>query len=151
MYVDNVESERAELQSAYDQATQQLSLKALRLKRSQLGDRELSFLQNFIPQNLHSGYFVYNLGQMANQNRLSLRTLQYTVVNSDLASGNSEKKLMVEFTMDGSYGDFMNWLRQVETSDVLIDVESVRGAKISNNSDVITFYVKLYAYGMDIN
>lgn len=152
-YVDNVKVERDKLADAYTQATQQLSLKGLRLKRQQLGEREISFLQNFIPQSLHTGYFVYNLGQLANLNRLGIRSLQYTVLgqNDQLNNPGGERKLMVEMTVDGNYDDFMTWLKKVETSDVLIDFESIRGNKNSNTSNVISFYVKLYAYGNTID
>jgi flagellar biosynthesis chaperone FliJ len=82
--VDTSNVQLTNLQTAYDQATQQLSLKALRLKKQQLDENQASFLQNFIPTELHSGQFVYNLGQLANQNRLTLKGLQYTVLDDTL-------------------------------------------------------------------
>lgn len=149
--VDNVSQELNDLENAYNTATKQLSLKTLRLKKQQLSDQDLALLQNFIPENLHSGTFVYNLGQLANQNRLTLKDIQYTVLDDTATNPNGEKKLMVQFTMDGGYNDFTNWLQTVEKSNVLIDVVSVRGVKTANNSDVITFYVKMYTYGINID
>lgn len=151
MAIDTTSDELAKLQTAYDQATRQLSLKALRLKRSALDEDQLNFLRSFIPPNLHSGQFVYNLGQLANQNRLTLKGLQYTVIDDTLNNPQGEKKLLVEFTMDGRYEDFVSWLGAIERSNVLIDIESFRGAKTSNTSDIITLYVKMYAYGLSID
>lgn len=151
--VDTVYVQKQDLETAYNQATQQQSLKVLRNKKQQLGDTEQRFLSRFIPQNLHSGRFVYNLGQLANQNRLLLKSIQYTVVDSTNSNNkDGERKLMVELTMNGRYGDFIAWLKQIETSDVLIDVDSFRGQKDSNNNgEAITFYVRLYAYGNKID
>jgi Tfp pilus assembly protein PilO len=150
--VDTVYAQKLDLETAYNQATQQQSLKVLRSKRSQLGNSEQSFLNRFIPQNLHSGRFVYNLGQLANQNRLMLKSIQYTVMDSSTSIKDGEKKLMVELTMNGRYPDFINWLKSIETSDVLIDVDSFRGQKDNNNNgEVILFYVRLYAYGNKID
>lgn len=150
-YVDSVSTELTNLENAYAQATEQLSLKTLRLKKQALGEQDLALLQNFIPQNLHSGQFVYNLGQLANQNRLILKGLQYTVIDETVTNPNGERKLQVEFTMDGRYEDFLSWLQRVERSNVLVDVESIRGVKTSNNSDIVSFNVKMYAYGININ
>jgi Tfp pilus assembly protein PilO len=154
--VDNAADQLSKLESAYAQATQQLSLKALRLKKQQLDENQLSFLQNFIPVRLHSGQFVYNLAQLANQNHLTLKGLQYTVLDDSLNNAQAkdqqkEKRLLVEFTMDGKYEDFAAWFRSVERSNVLIDIDSFRGTKNSNNSDIITFNVKSYTYGISID
>lgn len=149
--VDNVSAQLTGLQSAYENATQQLSLKTLQNKKMLLNEQQISLLENFIPQQLHSGSFVYNLGQLANQNRLTVKGLQYTVMDDTLQNPNGEKKLQVEFTMDGSYEDFTKWLGIIEKSNVLIDVNSVRAVKSSNSSSVITFYVKMFAYGINID
>jgi Tfp pilus assembly protein PilO len=71
--VDTVTVELDKLQSAYERASQQVALKNLRLKKQRLGTQELSILENFVPQDLRSGYFVYNLAQLANQNGLILK------------------------------------------------------------------------------
>ncbi len=149
--VDNVSEELVTLQSAYEHATQQLSLKTLRMKKQQLSEQDSALLINFIPQNLHSGQFVYNLGQIANLNRMNLKGLQYAVIDDTLNNPTGEKKLMVEFTMEGRYEDFANWIYTLENSNVLIDVESIRGAKAANTGETITFYVKLFAYGINID
>jgi Tfp pilus assembly protein PilO len=149
--VDNVSEELVKLQTAFEQASQQLSLKTLRMKRQQLSEQDSALLTNFIPQNLHSGQFVYNIGQIANLNRMNLKGLQYAVIDDTLNNPTGEKKLMVEFTMEGRYEDFANWVRTLENSNVLIDVESIRGAKTANSGETITFYAKLFAYGINID
>ncbi len=150
--VDPVVDQTTNLETAYAQATQQLSLKTLRAKKQQLGEEEINFLRNFVPNKLHSGQFVYNLGQLANQKRLTVKGIQYTVLNDTAVSATpSEKRLLVELTLDGKYEDFNEWLKTIERSDVLIDIESFRGSKVSNNSDIITFQVKMYSYGTNID
>lgn len=152
--VDEISQELDRLSAAYTQADQQLSLKTLRAKRQQLSEQDLQLLQNFVPQNLHAGHFVYNLGQMANQNRLVLKGLQFSVINPALGTPNAakvDKKLQVNFTMEGRYEDFVSWLTKIENSNVLIDVESIRGFKSSNTGDTINFNVILYAYGLNVN
>lgn len=150
--VDNISTEEKKLQAAYEQATQQLSLKALRLKKQQLTTENMQVIENFIPAKLHSGQFVYNISQLANQNGLTVKGLQYTVLDDTLTNPKGgEKKLQVEINMDGRYEAFSEWIRNVERSNVLIDVISVRGAKTSNTGDTISFTVKLYAYGLNID
>lgn len=149
--VDNVSEQLVKLESAYTQATEQVQLKALQTKKQILMEREINFLQNFIPQNLHSGRFVYNLGQMANQNRMTIKNLQYSIVDDSSTNPSGEKKLVVEFTLDGRYEDFTNWLGKVERSEVLMDIQNLRASKSGNNSEVISFYVKLHAYGLKID
>ena len=149
--IDNVSVQLSNLQNAYETATKQLSLKTLRLKKQQLSEQDLALLQNFIPQSLHSGTFVYNLGQLANQNRLTLKSLQYTVIDDALTMPKGEKKLVVEFTMSGRYEDFTAWMQSLEKSNALIDIVSVRGTKNSNASEIITFNVKMYTYGIRID
>jgi hypothetical protein len=53
--------------------------------------------------------------------------------------------------MEGRYESFTNWLQQIERSNVLVDMESIRGAKNNNSGDVITFTVKMYTYGINID
>ncbi len=149
--VDTAASRLSDLQMAYDQATKQLSLKALRLKKQQLQEEQLVFLRNFIPAKLHSGQFVYNLSQQANKNNLVIKGLQYTVLDDSLNNPDGERKLLVEFTLEGRYEDFAMWLKNIERSNVLVDVDSIRAAKNTNNSDIISFYVKLYTYGVSID
>jgi Tfp pilus assembly protein PilO len=150
--VDPVVEQSAGLKTALEQATQQLSLKTLRAKKQQLSDGEISFLKNFVPENLHSGLFVYNLGQIANQKKLSVKGIQYSIIE-DLSNDNKvkDKKLLVDLTLSGRYEDFELWLSTIEKSDVLIEVESFHGSKESNSSEIITFLVKLYAYGINID
>ncbi len=150
--VDNVSVELGKLQAAYDQATQQLSLKTLRLKKQGLTEQNLGIVNNFVPEKLHSGTFTYNVAQLANQSGLTLKGLQYTVLDDTLTNAASgEKKLLVEFSMDGRYEDFSSWIQKIERSNVLIDVESIRGAKAGNSGTTINFNVKLYAYGINID
>lgn len=149
--VDNVTEELGKLVIAHKNAEEQLSLKELRLKKKQLGTQETAILDNFIPEDLHSGYFVYNLGQIANQNRLNLKSIQYTVQDDSSSNTKGEQRLMVEYIMEGKYDDFNNWLRVIENSSTLIDVESFKATKNPNSVDTLTFYVKLFAYGINID
>ena len=63
----------------------------------------------------------------------------------------SEKKMLMEFTIEGRYEDFNSWLSKIEKSNVLIDVDSVRGVKNSPSSDTITFNIKMYTYALQID
>lgn len=149
--VDNIAVEDQKLQSAYQQASQLTTLKTLRLKKQTLTTENLQVMKNFVPQTLHSGAFVYNISQLANQNGLTLKGLQYTVIDDTATNPTGEKKLQVEFNVDGRYESFSSWLQALEKSNVLIDVENIRGTKTSNTGDTISFTVKMYAYGLDID
>jgi hypothetical protein len=149
-YVDPVSAQLDQISTAFNQASSKTALDRLKIKKDSLSEQELNLLQNFIPNNLHSGTFVYNLAQLANQNRLTLKGLQYTIIE-DTVRPDSEKKLAVEFSLDGRYEDFYAWLQNIDRSNILIDVDSFRGVKNSNNSDIITFNIKMYTYGININ
>jgi Tfp pilus assembly protein PilO len=146
--IDTISEELLNLQTAYTNAQNQLSLQALKSKKDSLSIQEANILENFVPKKLHSGKFVYDLAQFANQNRLKIKSIQYSV-NED-GSNNKTKRLQVEFTFEGRYEDFSAWLNSIEKANVLIDVDNIRGAKIPN-SEIITFNVKLYAYGIQID
>lgn len=151
--VDNVLEEHENLQTAFNQAKDQLSLTKLKEKKSALNLQEVNILENFVPARLKSGTFVYNLAQFANQNRLTLKGMQYTVVK-DLdndASKDKLKKLMIEFTMDGRYEDFISWIQVVENANTLVTVESIRGIRNSTLSDIITFNVRMSVFAQEVD
>lgn len=153
-YVDPVVTEYENLSTAYVRAEDQLSLEALKTKKNQLTLQEVNIMENFVPVRLKSGTFVYNLAQFANQNKLILKSIQYSVVDEgkEIAGiKTKDKRLVVEFTLDGRYEDFTKWMSTIENSNTLISVESVRGVKNSVNSDIITFNVKLVTYALDID
>jgi Tfp pilus assembly protein PilO len=138
------------LEDGYDRASKQLTLDTLRQKRSKISSKQMQLLQTYIPTELHSGKLVYNLVGTALQNRLVMKNIQYSIVDLDKTKEGMTKKLSIEFQIDGDYNDFMNWLSLIETSDVLIDTESVRGAKINNVTSRITWTIKMSAYGLNI-
>lgn len=150
--VDTASEQAANMANAYEQANKPLALEALRKKRQTLGINEADLLKNFIPQHVNSGRFAYNIGQMANQNRLTIKNIQYYIVeNSQNESQTKEKKLAVEMNLDGRYEDFANWVRQLERSNMLIDIDHVGASKVSNTSDIISFTIKVFAYGIKID
>lgn len=152
--VDNIVMEYENLSTAFTRAEDQLSLEALKTKKNQLTLQELNIMENFVPVRLKSGTFVYNLAQYANQNRLIIKSIQYSVADEGKESGaikTKDKRLIMEFTMDGRYEDFTKWMSTIENANTLISVVSVRGVKNSVASDIITFNVKLVAYALDID
>ena len=152
--VDNIVMEHADLQTAFTRAQDQLSLTALKDKKNQLTLNEVNIMENFVPAKLKSGTFVYNLAQFANQNRLIIKSIQYTVVDEGKEAGavkTKDKRLIVEFTLDGRYEDFTKWMSTIENANTLISVQSVRGVKNNINSDIITFNVKLLVYALDVD
>ena len=153
-YVDPVVLEYENLSTAFARAEDQLSLGSLKTKKNQLSLREVNIMENFVPVKLKSGTFVYNLAQFANQNRLSLKSIQYSVIDEGKESGGikvKDKRLVIEFTLDGRYEDFARWMSTVENATTLITVENIRGVKNSVASDIITFNVKLVTYALDID
>ncbi len=147
--VDNVSCQLSSLETAYAQATQQLTLKSLRLKKNQLQDSDITFLQKFFPEKLHASLFVYNLTQFAVQNRMNITGIQYTVIDDQINKQN--KKLLIELTLQARYEDFQSWLNKIERSDTLIDVDSITASKRNVNDEAITFNIKMYAYGVKID
>jgi Tfp pilus assembly protein PilO len=153
-YVDPIVTEYESLSVALTRAEDQLSLEALKTKKNQLTLQEVNIMENFVPVKLKSGTFVYNLAQYANQNRLILKSIQYSVVDEgreDGAQKTKDKRLVIEFTLDGRYEDFTKWMGTIENANTLISVESVRGVKNNVASDIITFNVKLLTYALDID
>lgn len=153
-YVDPVVSEYENLRVAFTRAEDQLSLDSFKTKKNQLTLQEVNIMENFVPIKLKSGTFVYNLAQFANQNRLILKSIQYSVVDEGKEVAGiktKDKRLVAEFTLDGRYEDFTNWMSTIENANTLISVESIRGVKNSVSSDIITFNVKLITYALDID
>lgn len=147
--VDNVSLELENLSLAYEKAKDQLSLNNLKSKKDALTLNQLSVLQNYIPTKMHSGKFVYDLAQLANQSRMRIKTIQYTV--SEDPADKTAKRMQVDFTLEGRYEDFTIWLSQIEKATTLVDVDSIRAVKSLPTSDVITFNVKLYSYALQID
>lgn len=153
-YVDPVVSEYENLSTALARAEDQLSLESFKTKKNQLTLQELNIMENFVPVKLKSGTFVYNLAQYANQNRLILKSIQYSVVDEGREVGavkTKDKRLVIEFTLDGRYEDFSKWMSTIENANTLISVESVRGVRNNAASDIITFNVRLVTYALDID
>jgi Tfp pilus assembly protein PilO len=146
-----MQDELTNLQDGYDRAAKQLTIEGLRQKKNKISGRQQELLKTYIPEELHSGKLVYNLAGTALQNRLVMKNIQYSVVDMDKSKGEEfNKKLNIEFQIEGNYLDFINWMSLIEKADVLIDTESVRGNKINNVSDRITWTVKMSAYGLSI-
>jgi len=147
-HVDEVVNQYDSLQIAFVRAQDQLSLTKLKEKRDALTLQETNVLENFVPAKLKSGTFVYNLAQFANQNRLTLKTIQYSVVKEEKEK---EKRLIIDFTVDGRYEDFTRWLSTIENANTLIEVESIRGTKTGNVNDIITFNVKMIVSALSVD
>ncbi len=139
------------LQDGYDKASKQLTIEGLRQKKNKISGRQQELLKTYIPNELHSGKLVYNLAGTALQNRLLMKNIQYSIVDLDKdKSGGLDKKLSIEFQIEGNYIDFINWLSLIESADILIDTESVKGNKLNNISDRVSWSVKMSAYGLNI-
>lgn len=142
-----LETELESLQGAKERYSK-INLDALKRKVVALDSFQSKILESYIPKSLRSGRLVYTLAQLAQQNRLNIRGIQYSVVDMQNSGG---KKLVIEFQLEGFYENFVAWIRGVELSDVLINVEDIKAAKINNISDVIGFTVKMSAYGINID
>jgi hypothetical protein len=57
----------------------------------------------------------------------------------------------MEFQVEGFYENIISWIKAVEISDTLVDVESLKAGKVNNTSDVVSFTVKMSAYGVRID
>jgi hypothetical protein len=139
------------LQDGYEKASKQLTIEGLRQKKNKISGRQQELLKSYIPEELHSGKLVYNLAGTALQNRLLMKNIQYSVVDLDKDKNQGlDKKLNIEFQIEGNYLDFINWLSLVEKADVLIDTESVKGNKLNNVSERVSWTIKMSAYGLNI-
>jgi Tfp pilus assembly protein PilO len=146
-----LQDELVNLQDGYDKASKQLTIEALRQKKNKISGRQQELLKTYIPDELHSGKLVYNIAGAALQNRLTIKNIQYSIVDLDKEKGGGlDKKLNIEFQIEGNYLDFINWLSLIEKADVLIDTDSVRGNKLNNTSDRVTWTIKMSAYGLTI-
>jgi hypothetical protein len=93
---------------------------------------------------------VYRISQTALQNRLSIKNIQYSIIDLDFKKDGVEKKLLVELQLEGTYDSLVNWLTLVERSNTLIDIDSVKASKVSNTSENLAFLVKMSLYGITI-
>lgn len=142
-----LQTELTSLQEAKERY-KQIDIPAIKRKITSLDSTQAKVLETYIPKELRSGRLVYTIAQLAQQNRLSIKGIQYSVVDVPNQSG---KKLVMEFQIEGFYENFVAWVRAVELSDVLVDVEDIKAAKINNTSDVVSFTTKLSAYGITID
>lgn len=142
-----LDAELSSLQEARDRYTQ-LDLSALKRKVASLDALQARMLDSYVPRQLHSGRLVYTIAQLAQQNRLNIKGIQYSVVD---VQGQVGKKLAMEFQVEGFYENMVAWVHGVELSDVLVDIEDVKAAKISNMNDIISLTVKMSAYGIQID
>lgn len=150
--VDDVINEHNNLQTAFERAQDQLSLNSLKDKKSSLTLSEVNILENFIPNKLNSGTFVYNLAQFANQNRLVFKSIQYSIFNDGTAASEEQlKRLTVEFTLTGRYEDFVTWVKAIENANTLVTIQSIRGVRESPNSDIIAFNVRFVVHAHNID
>jgi hypothetical protein len=147
--VDPLKTELSSLQDARDKYKDQINIDDLQRKVTSLNEVQKKVLDSYIPKELRSGRLVYNIAQLAQQNRLNIKGVQYSVVDSQASQ--LGKRLVMEFQVEGFYENIVSWVRTVELSDVLVDVESIKGSKINNTSDIIGFTVKMSAYGVRID
>lgn len=142
-----LQTELTSLQDAKDRYSQ-INLDDLKRRVTTLSSVQSGVLNTYIPKSLRSGRIVYTLAQLAQQNRLNIKGIQYSVVDVPNQAG---KKLVIEFQLEGFYENFVAWIRGVELSDVLVDVEDIKAAKVNNLSDIVAFTVKMSAYGISID
>lgn len=142
--------EYTNLRDAFDRFSTKISLDNLRKQKQNLSELENRILGTFIPENLHSGKFVYNISQTVIQNRLTIRNVQFSILETNSPKEGSTKKLSVELQFEGQYENFVSWIGLLEKADILVDIESIKMVRISNNSDTLMFTVKLSAYGINI-
>jgi hypothetical protein len=57
----------------------------------------------------------------------------------------------MEFQVEGFYENVIAWIKAVELSDTLVDVEGLKAGKVNNITDIVSFTVKMSAYGVRID
>jgi hypothetical protein len=144
-----LQDELSSIEDARDRYKTQINISALEAKVTNLSADQKRVLESYIPRELRSGRLVYTIAQLAQQNRLNLKGIQYSVVNS--ADNETGQKLTMEFQVEGFYENIIAWIKAVEISDTLVDVESLKAGKVNNTSDVVSFTVKMSAYGVRID
>jgi hypothetical protein len=144
-----LQDELSSIEDARDRYQTQINIPALEAKITNLSTDQKRVLESYIPRELRSGRLVYTIAQLAQQNRLDLKGVQYSVVDSN----NKEvgQKLTMEFQVEGFYENVVAWIKAVELSDTLVDVESLKAGKVNNVSDIVAFTVKMSAYGVRID
>jgi Tfp pilus assembly protein PilO len=148
--VDPISIELTQLKEGKSRYENQLNLKNLQSKLAKLSPEENSILETYVPKELHSGKMVYTLSQTASQNRLNLKNIQYSIIDNVNDKAKTSKKLSVEFQVDGFYENIVAWISQLEKSDILIDIESIKMSKSNNTNDILTVSVKMSVYGISI-
>lgn len=148
--VDPVVNEFEKVKAGFEKSEQLLTLNNLRQKKQSLSVQETAILENYIPTHLHSGDLIYRLGNVAVQNRLSVKGIQFSKLEDSTSNQDLDKKLLIDMTLEGKYEDFYLWLSTIEKSNRLVDVVSIRANK-NGVGEIISFSVKMYAYGIQID
>lgn len=144
-----LQDELSSVKDARDRYKTQINIPELESKITNLSADQKRVLESYIPRELRSGRLVYTIAQLAQQNRLDLKGIQYSIVNDN--TNEVGKKLSMEFQVEGFYENVIAWIKAVELSDTLVDVESLKAGKVNNVTDIVSFTVKMSAYGVRID
>lgn len=138
------------LQEGYERITSGANLQSLRDKQNSMTDEEKNLLDTYIPEYLQSGKLIYTLSQIAIQNKLSIKNLQYSILEVNEKESSLKKKLSIEMQFEGNYDDLISFMEKIEKSNTLIEIDNFKANKVSSVNELISFTITMSAYGINI-
>ncbi len=125
--------------ASYDQALQNANeletvLGTLVTKYNGFPEESLNRLRKLLPDNVDNIKLLLEIDSMATRNKMTLKNVKFEQqkdssveqTNSAVKEKNKDYgKYQLQFTTEGSYPNFVAFLKEVETNLRLVDVESV--------------------------
>lgn len=124
-------------------------------KFNALSPRDLGRLSMMIPDSANNVKLILDLQQLAQQHSLSLQTAsaEQDGDDQDVASGRIDVEskaygiVRVSFVIEGTYQDFIAFMKKVEKNLRIVDVEELHFQRVSNNSgNKLQFSLQLRSY-----
>ncbi len=148
-----MQERESELEVVLDNARELQRLRdGLLEKRNQLSQSDLDRLEKLIPENSDNVKLILELQRIADQYNLEIQTASSQKDGDDEegeASFDVESKdygiITLEFTIQGGYADFVNFLEAVESN---IRITDLRSLSISPNASEEA--TQTYAYQMSV-
>lgn len=151
--ISALRSELAAKKGSYDQYQTSLSQLKGFVKGS---DQDMAQLQNSIsrilPKDKDAGYLSAQVLGFAKVNRLQVKSMSMQVEPikaSKLKSIRSIGTLRADAVMSGGYGDFKNFVRQLEQNLLMIDIDSIKISQ-ENKSEAEKAFAPSLVYSVSI-
>ena len=151
--VKSLLNQRAEYKTALANIEQVKQLRdTLETQYSELSQDDVSRLEKIIPQTLNTVKLTADMDALAGKRGMTLKNVRVSELNSDNAAGISQKSdkpyktTTMTFSVNGSYPNFIGFLKDLEKSLQLIDVRTVNMKVGNSQTNIMQFDVTIQTY-----